>query len=170
MVERPDVGLRLQRAIDDLDDTIRQVRSTIFALQVEPEDRRLRSRLHRVIDRAAESLGFAPAVRMDGLIDTEVDQDVGDNLLAVLEEALSNTVRHARATAVSVSVEVGDEVVLRVADDGAGIAPGGRRSGLRNIAERAAALGGTFEIRTPDGGGTELDWRVPAKAPEPSGP
>ena len=170
MAGRPDVGLRLQRAIDDLDDTVRQIRSTIFALQVEPGDQNLRARLHRVVDRAADSLGYAPAVRMEGLIDTEVDAEVGDHLLAVLEEGLSNVVRHARARRVTVSVDAGKEVVLKIVDDGIGIAPGGRRSGLRNMAERAEDLGGSLAVRAPARGGTELEWRVPARLGEPTGP
>lgn len=170
LLDRSDVGLRVQRAIDDLDDTVRQIRSTIFALQVEPGDEALRARLHRVIDRAAEGLGFAVGVRLDGLIDTEVDGEVGENLLAVLEEGLSNVVRHAHARRVGVSVDVGDEVVLKITDDGVSVPPDGRRSGLRNMAERAEGLDGTFAVRVPDGGGTELEWRVPPRPGEPTGP
>lgn len=169
-IDRPDVAQAVHRAIDDLDDTVRRIRSTIFALQVEPDEQDLRARLHRVVDRAAGGLGFTPALRLDGLIDTEVDADVGENLLAVLEEGLSNVVRHAHAGRVSVSVRVADEVALKITDDGVGIAPGGRRSGLRNMAERAEGLGGTFAVRAAGGGGTELEWRVPPRLGEPTGP
>ncbi|MBA9002766.1 GAF domain-containing sensor histidine kinase [Thermomonospora cellulosilytica] len=161
LIEHPDVSQRVRRAIDDLDDTIRQIRSTIFALQTGPEEEGLRSRLHAVVDAAAEQLGFAPSVRLDGLLDTEVDDDLADQLVAVAREALSNVARHARAGQVSVAVDVGDDLVLRVDDNGVGIPEEGRRSGLRNMADRAERLGGSFLTRDRPEGGTTLVWRVP---------
>ncbi|MFL6053908.1 MAG: GAF domain-containing protein [Actinoallomurus sp.] len=164
ITENPEVAVRVQRAVDDLDNTIRQIRSTIFALQSTMEQT-LRTRVHGIIDSAAETLGFAPAVRLDGLLDIVVDEATGDQVIAVLQEALSNAARHSGARHVSVSLVVGDELVLRVEDDGVGIPEDGRRSGLRNMAQRADDLGGSFEIRPRDGGGTVLDWRVPPTAP-----
>jgi signal transduction histidine kinase len=162
IIDKPDVALRVRRAIDDLDDTIRQIRSTIFALQTPAGDEGLRSRVHTVVDTAAENLGFAPSVRLDGLLDTAVDEEVGEHLLAVLHEALSNVARHAQAGQVNVSVDVdGSDLVLRVEDDGVGIPAQGRRSGLRNLAERAQALGGALKIGRREGGGTLLQWKVP---------
>jgi signal transduction histidine kinase len=163
--ERRDVAARVQRAVDDLDETIRQIRSTIFALQVTAAEHGLRPRIHRVIDGAEETLGFAPEVRLDVPMDTAVDEEVASQLPAVLGEALSNAARHARARRVSVTVIAGEEVVVRVVDDGVGIRPGGRRSGLRNLAERAERLGGSFDVHPGDGGGTVLEWRVPAHGP-----
>ncbi|POM23555.1 Redox sensor histidine kinase response regulator DevS [Actinomadura rubteroloni] len=158
---KPDVATRVQRAVDDLDDTIRQIRSTIFALQAAPDAESLRSRLYALVDAATEQLGFAPSVRLDGLLDTAVPDTVGDHLLAVTREALSNTARHAHAAHVSVDVTAGDDLTLRVEDDGTGIPAGGRRSGLANLHDRASALGGTFTTRPRPGGGTVLVWRVP---------
>ncbi|MFG2006211.1 GAF domain-containing protein [Spirillospora sp. NPDC048911] len=166
LVEKRDVAVRLQRSVDDLDDTIRQIRSTIFALQAMPDDQSLRHRLHTVIDAATQSLGFAPSVRLDGLLDTSVGDTLGEHLLAVVTEALSNVARHARATSVAMSIEVGDaEVVLRVEDNGIGIPEDvGRRSGLANMADRADSLGGSFQTRPREGGGTLLQWRAPLDA------
>ncbi|WP_119730141.1 sensor histidine kinase [Thermomonospora amylolytica] len=161
LIERPDVSIRVRRAIDDLDDTIRQIRSTIFALQAGPEDEGLRSRLHTVVDAAAENLGFAPSVRLDGLLDTAVEDDLAEHLIAVAHEALSNVARHANASEAAVTVSVGDDLVLRVDDNGVGIPEGGRRSGLRNMADRAERLGGSFLTRDRPEGGTTLVWRVP---------
>ncbi|SEG91259.1 Histidine kinase-, DNA gyrase B-, and HSP90-like ATPase [Thermomonospora echinospora] len=162
LIERPDVSLRVRRAIDDLDDTIRQIRSTIFALQTPPDAEGLRSRLHTIVDAAAESLGFAPSVRLAGLLDTAVDEEIGEHLLAVAHEALSNIARHAHAGEASVNVDVGDsDLTLRVEDDGVGIPEGGRRSGLRNMADRAHRLGGTFTVQPRPEGGTRLVWTVP---------
>jgi signal transduction histidine kinase len=163
VAEKPDVVCRVQRSVDVLDETIRQIRSTIFALQVEPDEQSLRTRMHTIVDTTTESLGFTPSVRLDGLLDTAVRAEVGDHLLAVLQEALSNVGRHARAHRVTVSVDVGDDLVLRVEDDGIGIPATGRRSGLRNIAERAECLGGCSEIRAREGGGTVLLWRIPLR-------
>ncbi|MCO5985799.1 GAF domain-containing protein [Actinoallomurus spadix] len=162
--ERRDVAVRVQRAVDDLDDTIRQIRSTIFALQEAPAEHGLRARIRRVTDRAEETLGFSPEVRLDGPLDLVVDDGVATQVTAVLAEALSNAARHARARRVSVTVSVADDLVVRVADDGIGIRPGGRRSGLRNLAERAERLGGSFRVGPGERGGSVLEWRVPAHA------
>ncbi len=165
ITQKRDVAVRVQRAVDDLDDTIRQIRSTVFALQTTSEDEpTLRSRLFGVIDGAAESLGFAPAMRLDGLLDTVVDDATGEHLIAVLREALSNAARHAHASRVDVSVVAGPELVLRVTDDGVGIADTGRRSGLANMAARATSLGGEFDARAGETGGTVLEWRVPLRS------
>lgn len=161
ITQKPDVAWRVQRAVDDLDDTIRQIRSTIFALQVEPDTDSLRQRVHEVIDTATGILGFAPSVRIEGLLDTAIDAEAGEHLLAVLREALSNTARHAHARQVSVSVDVRDDLILRVEDDGVGVPPGGRRSGLKNMADRAQSFGGALDVRDAPGGGTVLVWRIP---------
>lgn len=161
ITRRPEVAARVQRAVDDLDDTIRQIRSSIFALQTMPDDTSLRSRVHAAVDAASENLGFAPSVRLDGLLDTAVDEETGEHLLAVVQEALSNVARHAHATEAVVVIDVGEELTLRVEDDGVGIPEGGRRSGLRNLRERADGLGGSFTARARPGGGTVLVWRVP---------
>jgi signal transduction histidine kinase len=165
ITQKRDVAVRVQRAVDDLDDTIRQIRSTIFALQISPEDEpTLRARLHDVIDNAAESLTFAPAVRLEGLLDIVVDDVTADNLVAVLQEALSNVARHARATRVDVNLTAGSDLLLRVGDNGVGITGTGRRSGLANMEARAKRLGGVFGVHPADGGGTVLEWRVPLKS------
>jgi signal transduction histidine kinase len=163
LTTRPEVASRIQHTINDLDDTIRQIRSTIFALQTPPGERLagLRSQILAVVRAAEESLGFAPAVSLQGLLDTAVPDDVGEQLLAVLGEALSNVARHAQAGKVVITVEARHELLLRVADNGVGIEPGGRRGGLRNMVERAAALGGECAIGPRDGGGTVVEWRVP---------
>lgn len=161
IIEKPDVAVRVRRAVDDLDDTIRQIRSTIFALQTMPDEEGLRRRAHTILDSVAENLGFAPSVRLDGLLDTAVPDEIGEQLLAVLNEALSNAARHAQATKVSVAIDVRDDLILRVEDNGVGIPAEGRRSGLRNMAERAESLGGSFETRSGEQRGTMLVWRVP---------
>ncbi|WP_017623500.1 sensor histidine kinase [Nocardiopsis chromatogenes] len=155
---------RVQRAVDDLDDTIRQIRSTIFALQqAGGEDRRwLRTQVLEIANASGESLGFTPGLRLEGPIDSRVPDGVAEHVLAVLQEALSNIARHAGAGRADIRVRVDEETVeVEVGDDGCGIPEGGRRGGLRNLKDRAEALGGAFKVGPGMGGGTRLTWTVP---------
>jgi signal transduction histidine kinase len=83
--------------------------------------------------------------------------------LAVLGESLSNVVRHAEAGRVDVMLQIGDTLTLTVADDGKGIATGGRRSGLQNMQERAEHLGGCCKVESAPGSGTTVTWEVPPR-------
>ncbi|AIS02025.1 GAF domain-containing protein [Streptomyces glaucescens] len=163
-IEHPGAAERVSRAVDDLDETIKIIRSTIFGLRSRETGAGtgLRARAVRVVGEAAPVLGFAPGLRMDGLLDTRVPRETADHAIAVLSEALTNVARHARAGRADVVLATdGRELRLEVADDGVGIPPGGRRSGLRNMAERAAQLGGDLTWTAPPSGGTRLVWRVP---------
>ncbi|WP_433257588.1 GAF domain-containing protein [Streptosporangium sp. CA-135522] len=164
LVERPEASSRLQSAIDELDATIRQIRSTIFALQVPHQEgeEELRAQIVALVEGARGHLGFMPGLTMEGQLDTRVPKPVVEQVLAVLREALSNVVRHARAGKVEVAVEASeDRLDLRVTDDGVGVPEEGRRSGLRNLQDRAERLGGSFTVESPPGGGTRLRWSVP---------
>jgi signal transduction histidine kinase len=162
-----DNGRRVSSAVDALDETIKQIRSAIFSLHARPAAAEvgLRARILAVVDEAADALGFAPALRMSGDLEGDVPADVGEHLLRSLREALSNAARHASAGKVDVTVEVGQELILLVRDDGVGMKQPERRSGLANLAERAGLLGGTMRTGPADGGGTELEWRVPRSQP-----
>ena len=154
---------RLQTTVDDLDETIKELRAAIFALQgAGPSPGGLRGRLHHVVQDAGAALGFDPRLQFEGPIET-MDHDVAEHLLAVLREALANVARHAHATQVRVVVSTTDGVGLTVVDDGIGTPEeilGGH--GLTNLAARAEELGGRFEIGPADEGGTRLAWHVPA--------
>ncbi|MFE5481027.1 GAF domain-containing protein [Streptomyces sp. NPDC056527] len=169
-VEHPEAVDRLTRAIDDLDATIKIIRSTIFGLRAHDTPGtapKLRNRVVKAVDSAASTLGFAPALRMEGLLDTDVPPDAAEEVLAVLGEGLTNVARHARAGRAEVSVVADDGVLaVTVSDDGIGIPRGGSRSGLRNLSERAERLGGTLSVfaRAEPGGGTVLEWRIPLPA------
>ncbi|MFD8816545.1 GAF domain-containing sensor histidine kinase, partial [Streptomyces sp. NPDC059627] len=182
-IEHSEASERVLRAVDDLDETIKIIRSTIFGLRTREggAGTGLRARAVRVAGEAAPTLGFAPSVRMEGLIDTDVPKEIADHAVAVLSEALTNIARHAHADRTDIVLATdGRELVLTVRDDGVGIPPDGRRSGLRNMAERAAELGGSLEWDCPGGpggpgdsggsagsggGGTKLVWRVPVARP-----
>src|SRR5262249_31932639 len=118
---RPEGGERIGSAVDDLDTTIRDIRSAIFQLR-RPANARLRTDIRATVDAAAASLGFRPALILDGPVDSAVPDEVRPDLLAVLREALSNAVRHAHAHTVDISVSIVDSrLALTVADDGVGI-------------------------------------------------
>ncbi|MEV0183441.1 GAF domain-containing protein [Streptomyces sp. NPDC050625] len=167
--DRPKVAERVQRVVDDLDDTIKTVRGTIYALRERDRtDGRggLRAQLLAETDQAAAVLGFTPALRMTGLLDTDVPAGHAEQLLAVLRETLSNAARHAHATAVEVTAETdGRRLRLRVADNGRGLDPTvTRRSGLDNLGQRATALGGDFALTANEPAGTVAEWTVPLPA------
>jgi signal transduction histidine kinase len=169
-VSDPEVGARIQAAVDDLDDTVRHIRTTIFELQ-RPDvgGRSVRRDLLDVAAGASRSLGFTVGTRFAGPIDTLVDDHVADHLVAVASEALSNAVRHSGARVVTLEVEVAsDHLTLRVRDDGVGPgqgpdSPAGDVSGngLGNMASRAGELGGGFTVDGAPGGGCVVTWRVP---------
>jgi signal transduction histidine kinase len=163
LISRPEVADRVSRAVDAMDDTISEIRSAIFALQSRPDTRppSARERVLQLIDEMTGPLGFAPSVRLIGDLTDRVPEEISGQLLTALREALSNAARHARASRVDVSVEVGRSLVLVVRDDGQGLQGSTRRSGLANLAERAEKLGGVMKVSPADGGGTELRWTVP---------
>ncbi|WEO99701.1 GAF domain-containing sensor histidine kinase [Streptomyces sp. FXJ1.172] len=166
-IEHPEAAERVQRAVDDLDETIKIIRSTIFGLRTRENavGGGLRARVVQMAGEAAQVLGFPPSVRMEGLLDTDVPREFADHVVAVLSEALTNIARHAHAERADVALTTdGREVRLRVSDNGVGIPGDGRRSGLRNMAERAEQLGGLLEVTGADGGGTVLEWHAPLPA------
>jgi two-component system, NarL family, sensor histidine kinase DevS len=165
MISSADLAQRVSGAVDALDETIKEIRSTIFALQSRHEAKppTLRARILDVVDDAAAMLGFPPALELDGRLD-EVPGDVGEHLLGALREALSNAARHSGATKVEVQVLAGTHLSLVVRDNGSGIKDTARRSGLANLEQRAGGLGGSLRIESAAGGGTELHWQVPLTA------
>lgn len=159
-----DIAERIEEVVGQLDETIREIRMAIFSLQhVRRSGSGLRGRLLEVITGQGQALGFEPRLQFEGPIET-IDAAVADHLIPTLREALANVARHARARNVRVIVHAtGNEVGLEVSDDGVGVPAdvvGGR--GLSNMADRARALGGSFEVQAHEGGGTILRWRVPA--------
>ncbi|HKA93500.1 MAG TPA: GAF domain-containing protein [Acidimicrobiia bacterium] len=158
---REEASDRINLVVDDLDVTIREIRSTIFALQT-PAQRGLRVSIFAMVDGARELLGFSPELHIDGPLDTLVSDATAEHLLAVLQEALSNVAQHAGASQVSVTVEAGPDLLVRVVDNGKGLPsiPSDGR-GLPNLRHRAATMGGDFTAERLDTGGTVVEWRVP---------
>jgi signal transduction histidine kinase len=152
---------RLLRAVDEIDETIREIRTSIFALEAH-QHTGLRAEVVDLVQELAERAGVEARVTLDGPIDTGIDPGVARDLLAVLREALSNVARHADASTVDVRLTTVDGVELTVGDDGRGIpAAPARRSGVANLAHRAEARGGRCTVGPRTGGGTLLRWRIP---------
>ena len=165
---RPEVRQRLTDAVADLDATIRDIRTAIFELHTDPDSTSLKSELVALGHEYASTLGFAPQLGFDGPLDTGVDADAREELLAVAREGLSNVARHAGASGVMLDVEVSaDTVLLRVADDGVGIEEPVRGNGLPNMRSRAEVLGGSMSVRSNVPRGTVLEWAVPRTRPHP---
>jgi len=166
LIVDPDVAGRVEKAVDALDETIRDIRSAIFKLQSRGEatPARLRTRTLGIVEEMTDPLGFAPALRLAGPLDSRVPPRIADQMLAALREALANVAKHAQASRVDVAVDAGPDLVLSVRDNGVGLGETTRRSGLANITERAAESGGTMRVAAAAGGGTELEWRVPLGA------
>lgn len=167
-VQRGPEGDRAAEKIDsitaELDETIAALRSTIYSLNEAKNGDSLSSRLVRVVQEGTEEIPTTPRVELLGPIDTAVSAALGDQALAVLTEGVSNVARHAHADSLWVTARVGDgEFELVVADDGLGLGDSSRRSGLKNVQERAVALGGSFELGPADDGGTRLRWAVPLR-------
>ncbi len=159
------VSERLNAAITDIDDTIRQVRTSIFELGSSEVDRGIRSAVISLLRDLNPMVGFDVRVTFDGPVDAVVDGHLFEHLLATIREAVTNIGRHAQATraTVSVSVEEG-RCRLIVADNGQGLGERDTRAGgfgLVNMRRRAEKLHGTFEIGGGTAGGTRLTWDVP---------
>ncbi|MCT2589297.1 GAF domain-containing protein [Streptomyces sp. N2-109] len=170
----PAVAQGIEEVTGQLDATISEIRTAIFALQQDPGQAPagLRTRVLREAGLAAEPLGFQPSVHFAGPVDSQVGEATAKALVAAVREALSNASRHAAASRVEVTVDAGvalpdgsPGVRLTVADDGVGIPPEGRRSGLDNLARRAESLGGTATWspglgREGERTGTTLTWQA----------
>jgi signal transduction histidine kinase len=164
MAQQHDVRTRVAAAVDDIDETIKDIRRSIFALSVAADSTDLRATVTELVDRATKVLGFRPSLRFEGPVDSSVTPDVATHVMAVLAEALTNTARHADAShAWVVLAAAGDWLVVTIGDDGRGIDPGATRSGLRNMQERAEGLGGGCTVECPVEGGTVITWSVPSR-------
>jgi signal transduction histidine kinase len=163
IIVNPEVGERIEKAVDDLDQTIRDIRTTIFELQ-HRQGGSVRSLVRALVKEYTPVLGFTPTVRILGPVDTTVSSNLSDQLLAVLREALSNIARHAVADHAEVEIAASPtEVVLTVTDNGTGLPADRVESGLRNARRRASAHGGELELLPGETGGTVFRWRVPVR-------
>lgn len=157
---------RIDEAITELDNVVRDVRSYIFALQPKSvEERGFRAAMQEL----AKDLGVNTLAEVSVVLDEAAIDAIGEgdrtDVIQIVREVLSNVARHAEASQVSVTCALGDgEVVMRVEDDGRGFDPAEvrRGHGLNNIEERARRLEGGFEIARRSPKGTSQTLRLPA--------
>lgn len=157
---------RVQQAVEQLDRTVREIRTSIFDLHTTGSERpaSLRRRLLDVVADISGDSAVSPSMRISGAVDTFVPPQIGEHAEAVLREALSNALRHSGAEEIAVSVDAtADELSIEVTDDGVGIGEDVKRSGLDNMVRRARQCGGDAVIDSEPGRGTTLSWRVPLR-------
>jgi signal transduction histidine kinase len=157
---------RLDAVVVDIDDSIRELRSIIFALGLTGEEQDVRARLLSLLAELRLILGFEVHTVFDGPVDSLISGEIADQLLAVAREAVTNVARHARATRTEVKLSASDgRCTLRIVDNGIGLhnseetRAGGM--GLINLRRRAEKLCGEFHVESPVAGGTVLTWKVP---------
>jgi len=160
-----DANDRISRAVDDLDETIREIRTTIFAISRPQsiDSPSIRRQVLALCDEVGGRLGLHVDVSFIGPVEDSLSSDVAEQLLVALREALSNVVRHADAESATVEIAAaGGGITLEVADDGRGpsISRRGDGQGLRNLSVRASRLGGFCELAPRAGGGSTLVWHV----------
>ena len=156
----PEVAERLTDTVDELQSVIQEIRTTIFDLHGGSSGTtRLRQRITEAVD-AFPNSGVRTTVSFVGPLSV-VEGALADHAEAVVREAVSNAVRHARATALTVTVRVEDELSIEVTDDGCGMPADVTASGLNNLRARSADLGGDMEITSAPDGGTSLRWTAP---------
>ena len=159
-VADPQARSRIQSVVGQLDDTVRDIRTTIFDLQTSDGVDSADSLRRRLLDIVTETAGGAliPTVRMSGPIDSLVAGELAADVEAVVREGVSNAARHSGGGHVTVTLDVTDVVVVEIVDDGRGLDPRAARSGLRNLQQRAHRHGGDAIVESLDEGGTRLRW------------
>jgi two-component system, NarL family, sensor histidine kinase DevS len=160
-ISHPQARGRVKKSVGELDQTVLEIRTSIFDLQATDDAGGLRRRLLDLVARLTEDTALSPAVRMTGTVDNSVPDEIGEHAEAVVSEAVTNVVRHAHATELTVTVEATDALVISVVDNGVGVPVDIARSGLRNLEQRATQLGGSLAVDREPTGGTRLTWRVP---------
>jgi signal transduction histidine kinase len=160
--DHPEAAERLGRSVDDLDATMAEIRAAIYELHQEdgPEPATVRSQLADVVRQATEGHDLQRDVRFRGAVD-DLPRELVPDLVAVVRELVTNVVRHAAASRVTVTVGHADSVTVAVADDGIGLPEVTVRSGLANLADRAERRGGRLTTWAGPSG-TQVRWAVPA--------
>ncbi len=155
-----EVQQRVSASVDDLQEVIQDIRTTIFDLHGGSSGiTRLRQRIDEAVG-AFPGSGVRTSVQYVGPLSV-VDAGLADHAEAVVREAVSNTIRHADSTTLTVTVSVDDDLTIEVTDNGRGIGADITGSGLTNLRRRAEDVGGSFSVLAAPDGGTHLMWRAP---------
>jgi len=146
LAKSPAAAARIAEHIDQLNEVVAEVRTAVFDLHTD----------------AAEM------PRLGGVLSTIIEDitaptDLAHHAQAVLREAVSNAVRHAHASELTVTITAGADLIIEVTDNGVGMPDTVARSGLHNLSTRARAAGGTLTVDGPAVGGTHLVWAAPQR-------
>jgi signal transduction histidine kinase len=156
----PEVQQRLSEYVDDLQSVIREIRTTIFDLHGPATGMiRLRQRLDEAIAQYSDGALHITTQFIGPL--SVVDATLAGHAEAVVREAVSNAVRHAHATELTVTVKVEDDLSIEVEDNGRGMSEHTKGSGVTNMRYRAEKACGTMTIDTRPTGGALLRWSAP---------
>jgi signal transduction histidine kinase len=161
----------LDRSIDTLDESVNSLRRYVSELRrptPQPSEG-LDVRVQAVVSR----LGAVYPARVELSTDPFDEHETDDEILLLVTEALSNSLRHSEAEAVEVSVmDAEGGIVIRVVDNGTGFDPSQPRKGgmgMANMRTRVLGLGGDMAIDSNPGRGTTVELRIPATARRPAG-
>src|ERR1019366_6141663 len=164
-VREADIARRMGSVVTEIDESITQLRSIIYALGLVGGERDIRAKIITLLRDLAEVVGFEVRSSFDGAVDSAISDEIAEHLLIIVREAVTNIGRHAHATEATLRASVdADYCKLIVADNGVGLGSGKTREGglgLANMRRRAEKLLGNFDVESPPGGGTTLTWRVP---------
>jgi signal transduction histidine kinase len=161
-----EVRAPLERAVDDLNDVIREIRIYISNLRPGSSDGK---GLRVAIVDALEVLRANSSIEVQ-VIGEEVCGNLSQEQVAQLshiaQEALTNVLKHAGASSVTVRLLSEDHrLVLSIQDNGVGFNPQmvepTAGQGLRNMAERVRVLRGIFSVKSAQGSGTEIAVQIP---------
>jgi len=152
---------RLMRTVEELDETIKQIRTTIVALH-EDSSSSLRGTALAVVDQLTPLLPARPNLEFAGPLDTIADDAIIADVEAVLRESLTNVSKHAQATEIRIRVQADEKrLELIVIDNGIGLGESMRRSGLANLNRRAERRGGYLDVGSSPEAGLRLQWSIP---------
>ena len=153
----PAIRARLAQAVGELDETITQIRTTIFDLHSTIPDNQLRSRVEAIVEELEPVLGVQLELAWTGPLDTLVDSSLITDVEAVVREAMTNVARHAQASTMRVTIGADtDQLTVDVSDDGVGLRDNARRSGLANLRNRAHSRDGTLTLENQEQGGSSV--------------
>jgi len=152
---------KIKSTLDNLDSTVQQIRTTIFALQDEHPIQDIRSLILSEIASLSAIAGFQISNSFQGPVDTMIGEELANQVIPVIRELITNAIRHAEATKIDLVVLANQTYCeIRVVDNGKGYVAGERKSGLLNLERRALARGGEFEILRDGVAGTRTMWRA----------
>ena len=158
---------RLNQALDELNETIHDIRTTIFEIdQDRATEDTLRQRATALTSEVGSRLGVQAHLAVQSGLSQQVNEHCAHHTIQALREILSNIVRHSEATHIDVNIDSdGDYLVLSVRDNGVGFDEvSGVGRGLRNLVTRAHDLGGECVVESDLGSGTLVMWTALKKA------